>query len=173
MAKRRNASRQCGTLFESLQILGWIRRDGSLAESQALHQTILAHVQQSIQGKLQHETLFYSLQTWNHAVVASRTLPSFSPPLGTMGSRFSGTRCLYPRALGSMVDIMSGRLLLLGTHERIVLYIITDYPESHACVTELGCVLQRTGNTLATGRNIAKESCQTLSSSGSQCKSNY
>lgn len=63
------------TFFDSLRTLGWIQRGGCLTEplSQAIHECIFHHVQQTICDEFEEECLFESVTEWKNAVVVSST----------------------------------------------------------------------------------------------------
>jgi hypothetical protein len=59
--------------FQSLQTLGWVKRDGILTRplGEALHSTVFAKVKETIAGEFEETSLFSTINAWKDAVIVS------------------------------------------------------------------------------------------------------
>lgn len=59
--------------FQSLQTLGWVRRDGILTKplEEALHATIFSKVKETIAGEFEETSMFTAIYKWKDTVIVS------------------------------------------------------------------------------------------------------
>lgn len=143
------------TFFRNLRLLGWIRSSGMLQQplTEALHQTILAWVKNTISKEFEVEGLFQQVLEYKTRVV----LPWLEDLLGAEALEGDG----WPSRMNFAV---SECYCLVRMQE--IFELVAEYPDSHPAVLELRDVLDVTRMHHATARALKKALIRRLNHPG-------
>jgi anaphase-promoting complex subunit 2 len=119
--------------FESVRILGWIRSDGMLQQplGEALHQTILSWVSNTIAKEFEEDGLYEQVQDYKNRVV----LPWLTELVGEDAIEREGWQ--------SRLEFAVAECFCLVRMQEIF-ELVAEYPDSHPAVIELKKVLEIT-----------------------------
>jgi anaphase-promoting complex subunit 2 len=143
------------TLFRNLRVLGWIRASGMLHQplSEALHETILAWVKNTISKEFEDEGLYQQVLDYKANVV----MPWLTDLVGLDAVETNGWSA-------RMNFAVSECYCLVRMQE--IFELVAEYPDSHPAVLELKQVLEITRMHHATARALKKALIRRLNHPG-------